>query len=154
MIDRYLEEANNQFLLGDEEITPMDPNSEDFQELSFHFNTIFNDIHQRSSSNNQNESKIPGIEKAWSLKNQYISLNFEKREVDEITSYGWYLSNINDDKKIKEFVYKSRFKGQDKIGFEINVAPPPSTEGMQEIIICKFIIGECYMKLQGDELEQ
>jgi hypothetical protein len=154
MIDRYMEEANNQFLSGDEKINSMDPNSEDFQELSFHFNTIFNDIHQRSSNNNQNDSKIPGIEKAWSLKNQYISLNFEKREVNEITSYGWYLSNINDDKKIVEFIDKSRFKGQDKIGFDINVSPPPSTEGMQYIIICKFIIGECYIKLQGDEIEQ
>ena len=97
MIDRIMAESNNQFASGDEKISPMDPNSEEFQELQFHFNTIFNDMSQRLNST---EQKIYGIDRAFSLKNQYISLNFEKREMNEITSYGWYMSETNDEKKI------------------------------------------------------
>ena len=151
MIDRIMAE-NNQYLAGEEKIGPMDPNSEEFQELQFHFNTIFNDMSQRSTSA---EQKIYGIERAFSLKNKYISLNFEKREMDEITSYGWYISETNDEKKFEELIYRLKLKGQDKFGFDINVSPPTvSNEDIHDIFICKFIVGECYILFQGDELEK
>ena len=152
MIDRIMAESNNQFASGDEKIPPMDPNSEEFQELQFHFNTIFNDMSQRLNST---EQKIYGIDRAFSLKNQYISLNFEKREMNEITSYGWYMSETNDEKKFEELIYRLKLKGQDKIGFDISVSPPTSSnEEIRDIFICKFIVGECYILFQGDELEK
>lgn len=147
-------EGINLFNNADGKITPLDLNSEEGQELQFHFNTIFNDIPQRYNSQ---EQKIYTIDKdkVFSLKNQYISLNFEKREMNEISAYGWYLSETNDDKKLEELVYRLRLKGQDKIGFDINVSPPPvSNEEIHGIFICKFIVGECYILFQGEELEK
>ena len=73
MVDRIVSE-NVQYLAGD---APIDPNSEEYQEVQFHFNTIFNDMSLRLTSP---EQKIYGIETPFSLKNKYISLNFEKRE--------------------------------------------------------------------------
>ena len=149
MVERIIE--NSQYLVGDDKMTQMDPNSEEFQELLFHFNTIFNDMSQRATSN---EQKIYGIERAYYLKNKYISLNFEKRAMNEITSYGWYISETNDDKKFEELIYRLKLKGQDKIGFDINVSPPSGpNEDIHDIFICKFIVGECYILFQGDELE-
>ena len=149
MVERIMD--NNQYLSGDEKIAPMDPNSEEYQELQFHFNTIFNDMSQRLNSSDQ---KIYGIDRAFSLKNKYISLNFEKRAMNEITSYGWYISETNDEKKFEELIYKLKLKGQDKFGFDINVTPPSgSNEDINDIFICKFIVGECYILFQGDELE-
>ena len=151
MIDRIMSD-NNQYLAGDEKIAPMDPNSEEFQELQFHFNTIFNDMSLRVSSS---EQKVYGIERAFSLKNKYISLNFEKRAMNEITSFGWYISETNDEKKFEELIYRLKLKGQDKVGFDINVCPPSITnEDIHDIFICKFIVGECYILFQGDELEK
>ena len=151
MIDRFMAD-NSQYFPGEEKIAPIDPNSEEYQDLQFHFNTIFNDMSQLLNSS---ETKVYGIDKAYSLKNKYISLNFEKREMNEITSYGWYISETNDDKKVEELIYRLKSKGQDKVGFEINVSPPTvPSEDKNDIFICKFIVGECYILLQGDELEK
>ena len=43
MVDRFTTENNNQLLSGDLNM-PIDPNSEEFQKVQFHFNTIFNDV--------------------------------------------------------------------------------------------------------------
>ena len=145
-----IKEENNSYETGEGKLTPMDPNSEEFQEVQFYFNTIFNDTAQISA-----EQKIYNIDKAYSVKNQYISLNFEKRQQNEITAYGWYLSETTDDKKFVELVNRLQFKGQDRIGFDINVsAPTVSSEELRDIFICKFIIGECYIQFQGEELEK
>lgn len=154
MIDRFMVD-NNQYVAGDEKMAEMDKtkNYEEFLEAQFQFNTLFNDIQK----NNNQEQKIYEIDKFYNLKNQYISLNFEKREINEITSYGWYNSDTNDDKKFEELIYRLKSKGQDKIGFDINVSPPPpnnTTEQFQYIFICKFIIGEGYILFQNDELEK
>ena len=152
MYDKFLSEGiNNQYLSVEEGISPMDPNSEDYQEMKFLFNTLVNDMAQKQSSS---EQKTYGIEYSFSLKNQYISLNFEKREMQEITSYGWYAPEDQDEKKFLESLYKLRLKGQDKIGFDINVSPLTSNEELTFVFICKFIIGECYILFQGDQLEQ
>jgi hypothetical protein len=151
MIDRIMSD-NNQYIGGDEKIAQIDPNSEEFQELQFHFNTIFNDMSRSSSS----EQKTFGIERAFSLKNKYIALNFDKRAMNEITSYGWYISETNDEKKFEELIYRLKLKGQDKVGFDINVCPPPPgpNDDIHDIFICKFIVGDCYILFQGDELEK
>ena len=57
----------------DDKMPQIDPNSEEFQKTQFHFNTIFNDVSRGSGSS---EQKSYGIESAFSIKNQYISLNF------------------------------------------------------------------------------
>ena len=148
MVDRIVSE-NVQYLAGD---APIDPNSEEYQEVQFHFNTIFNDMSLRLTSP---EQKIYGIETPFSLKNKYISLNFEKREMNEITSYGWFVLETNDDKKFEELRYKLKTKGLDKVDFDINVSPPTvSNEDINAIVICKFIVGECYILFQDDELEK
>ena len=145
MIEKIMAESNQ-----GEKINPIDKTSKEFQVVRFHFNTIFNDITQQST-----EKKTFGIDQAFSLKNEYISLNFEKREKNEITSYGWYFSETSDDKKFEELKKRLKLKGQDKIGFDINVSPPPiPPEEKNDIFICKFIVGECYILFQGDELEK
>ena len=149
MVDRFTTENNNQLLSGDLNM-PIDPNSEEFQKVQFHFNTIFNDVSRGSGSS---EQKSYGIETAFSLKNQHISLNFQKREMNEITSYGWYNSKLNDEKKYQESMYKLRSKGVDKIDFDISVSPQINEE-LNDIIICKFIIGECYISFQDKEVEE
>lgn len=152
MLERFLANGGNQYLTNESKLLPLDPNSSEFQDLQFHFDTIFNDISQRSTSS---EQKIYGIERGYSIKNQYISLNFQKREMNEITSYGWYLSGTNDDKKFEELIYKIKTKGQDEFSFEINISPPSGTsEDIHDIFICKFIVGESYILFQGDELEK
>ena len=89
MLQKILAEGNNNPYLSGEEVLPqIEKNSPEYQEVEFHFNTLINDVSQKS---NQTEQKIYGIDSAVSLKNQYISLNFEKREQNEITSYGWYM---------------------------------------------------------------
>ena len=145
MIEKLMAEINL-----NEKVNPIDKNSKEFQEVRFIFNTIFNDITQQTT-----EKKAYGIDDAFSIKNNYISLNFEKREKTEITSYGWYFCEYNDEKKLEEFKYKLIIKGQDIIGFDINVSPPPvPNEEKNYVIICKFIVGECYILFQGDELEK
>ena len=58
-------------------------------------------------------------------------------------------------KKFEELIYRLKLKGQDKIGFDISVSPPTSSnEEIRDIFICKFIVGECYILFQGDELEK
>ena len=89
MYDRLLNERINQQLPNEDKNMPIDPNTEEFKEVKFHFDTIFSDVTQKT---NNSEQKIYIMDKVYSLKNQYISLNFEKREMNEVTSYGWYSS--------------------------------------------------------------
>lgn len=151
MFDRILSERNNQLLSNEEKNTPIDTNTAEFKELSFHFNTIFNDISQKSVSS---DSKIYEIDRAYSLKNQYIALNFEKREQTEITSYGWFISETNDEKKFEELVYRLKSKGLEKLENEINVGPPisPNENDIHDIFLCKFIVGNSLIVFQNDEL--
>ena len=81
-----------------------------------------------------------------------ISLNFEKREQNEITSYGWYMPDDQDEKKFLESLYRLKHKGHEKINFDINVSP--TGEEIRDVFICKFIVGECYILFQGDQLEK
>ena len=151
MLERILlaEGNNNAYLSGDEVISQLDKNSEEYQEMEFLFNTLVNDMSQKA---NAAEQKIYGIEGSFSLKNQYISLNFQKREMSEITSYGWYVPEDQDEKKFEDSLYRLKLKGQEKVGFDINVAP--TGEELRDVFICKFIVGECYILFQGDQLEQ
>ena len=150
MIERLLAEgSNNAYISGEEVLPKMDPNSEDYQEMEFLFNTLVNDMSQKA---NQQEQKIYGIDYARNLKNQFISLNFQKREMNEITAYGWYVPEDQDEKKFEESLYRLKQKGQDKVGFDINVSP--TNEELRDVFICKFIIGECYILFQGDQLEK
>ena len=150
MVDRYTLENNNQLLSEDNKIFQVDPNSEEFQQIQFHFNTIFNDI-SRGSGTSEQKSYI--IDSAHNIQNQFISLNFQKREMNEITSYGWYNSKLNDEKKYGDSLIKYKLKGIDKIDFDINISPQ-NNEELTDIIICKFIIGECYISFQDKELEE
>ena len=147
----FMSEENNQYTIGDE--ISLDTNSKEYQELSFHFNTIFNDVNLFGNIGSSSDSKLYGIEGVFPIKNSFTSLNFEKREKNEITAYGWYALDIDDEKKYEDLIYKLKTKGQDKIGIEINISPPTS-EVTKDIFICKFIIGECYILFQGDEHEQ
>ena len=149
MYDR-LNKRINQQLYNEEKNTPIDPKSQEFKEVQFHFNTIFNDITQKT---NNSEQKIYEIDSVYSLKNQYISLNFEKREMNEVTSYGWYSSETPDDKKFEDLVFRLRTKGLEKIENEINVSPPlPSNDTeIHDIYLCKFIIGESLIIFKGDD---
>ena len=150
MLQKILAEGNNNPYLSGEEVLPqIEKNSPEYQEVEFHFNTLINDMSQKS---NQTEQKIYGIESAVSLKNQYISLNFEKREQNEITSYGWYMPEDQDEKKFLESLYRLKHKGHEKINFDINVSP--TGEEIRDVFICKFIVGECYILFQGDQLEK
>ena len=150
MLQKILAEGNNSPYLSGEEVLPqIDKNSEEYQEMEFHFNTLINDMSQKS---NPTEQKIYGIESAVSLKNQYISLNFEKREQTEITAYGWFMADNKDEKRFLELLYRAKHKGHEKITFDINVSP--IGEEIRDVIICKFIIGECYILFQEDQLEK
>ena len=150
MLAKILAEGNNHPYLSGEEVLPqMEKNTEEYQEMEFQFNTLINDMSQKS---NPTEQKIYGIETAVSLKNQYIALNFEKREQTEITSYGWYMPDDQDEKKFLESLYRLKHKGHEKINFDINVSP--TGEEIRDVFICKFIVGECYILFQGDKLEK
>ena len=150
MYERILNERINQQLYNEEKNNPIPTNTEEFKEIQFHFNTIFNDISQKTNNPDQ---KIYEIDKAFSLKNKYISLNFEKREMNEVTSYGWYSSESSDDKKFDDLVFKLKTKGLEKIENEINVSPPlPSSDvEIHDIYLCKFIIGESLIIFKGDD---
>ena len=150
MLEKILSEGNNHPYLSGEEVLPeIEKNTEEFQEVEFLFNTLVNDMSQKA---NPQEQKIYGVETAYSLKNEYVSLNFQKREQEEITSYGWYTPEDQDEKKFQEYLYRLRHKGQDKIGFDINVSP--TNEELRDVFICKFVVGECYILFQGDQLEK
>ena len=101
MYERLMSERNFTNLNNEEVATPLTPESPDYSELQFLFNTMFNEPSSRISSN---EASTYEIEKAYSLKNQYITLNFQKREKNEVSSYGWYESENYDDKKLDEQV--------------------------------------------------
>ena len=150
MLEKILAEGNNHpYLSGEEVLVEIEKNTEEFQEVEFLFNTLVNDMSQKA---NPQEQKIYGVDKAYSLNNQYVNLNFKKREMEEITSYGWYIPEDQDEKKFEESLFKLKHKGQDKIGFDINVSP--TNEELCDVFICKFIVGECYILFQGDQLEK
>ena len=70
MLEKILAEGNNNaYLSGEEVLTKMEPNTEEYQEMDFLFNTLVNDMSQKS---NPAEQKIYGVESAFSIKNQYI----------------------------------------------------------------------------------
>lgn len=150
MLEKILAEGNNNaYLSGEEVLSKMEPNTEEYQEMEFLFNTLVNDMSQKS---NPTEQKIYDVDSAVSLKNQYISLNFQKREMNEITSYGWYVPEEQDEKRFEESLYRLKAKGLDKVGFDINVSP--TNEELKDVFICKFIIGECYILFQNDQPEK
>ena len=150
MLEKILIDGNNHPYLSGEDVLPeIEKNTPEFQEVEFLFNTLVNDMTQKA---NPQEQKIYGVETAYSLKNEYVSLNFQKREQEEITSYGWYTPEDQDEKKFQEYLYRLRHKGQDKIGFDINVSP--TNEELRDVFICKFVVGECYILFQGDQLEK
>lgn len=142
-------ERNFNQLSNDEGISQLDLNSPEGAELKFHFNTIFNDCSKKTN----NENKIYEIEGAYSLKNQYIALNFEKREMNEVSAYGWFYSDENEEKKIEEFANKIRTKGLKDFDKEIYVSPIPNLdESNNFIILCKFIVGQSEVLFQDEEI--
>ena len=151
MFDKILSDRNNQLLPTEEKNIPLDTTTAEFKELNFHFNTIFNDISQKTVFS---DSKIYEIDRAYSLKNQYVTLNFEKREQTEVTAYGWFISETNDDeKKFEELVCRLKTKGLDRLDNEINVGPPLSSNenDIHNIFLCKFIVGTSLIIFQNDD---
>ena len=152
MYERLMSERNFNNLNNEEVATPLTPDSPDYSELQFLFNTMFNEPSSRISSNEANTYEI---EKAYSLKNQYITLNFQKREKNEVSSYGWYESENYDDKKLDEQVLRLKSKGLEKIKDEIKVSSPSNKEPDRYIIIiCKFIVGRSEVIFQDQELTE
>ena len=152
MYERLMSERNYNPLNNEEVATPMEPDSPEYSEMQFLFNTMFNESSGRLSSN---ELGIYEIEKAYSLKNQYISLNFQKRQINEVSSYGWYESENYDDKKLDEQVIRLKSKGLEKIKDEIKVSSPTNKEPDRYIIIvCKFIVGKSEIIFQDQELTE
>ena len=152
MYERLMSERNFNNLNNEEVATPLTPDSPDYSELQFLFNTMFNEPSSRISSN---EASTYEIEKAYSLKNQYITLNFQKREKNEVSSYGWYESENYDDKKLDEQVLRLKSKGLEKIKDEIKVSSPSNKEPDRYIIIiCKFIVGRSEVIFQDQELTE
>ena len=152
MYERLMSERNYNQLNNEEVATPLEPDSPEYAELQFLFNTMFNEPSGRLSSN---EVSTYEIEKAYSLKNQYISLNFQKREKNEVSAYGWYESENYDDKKLDEQVIRLKSKGLEKIKDEIKVSSPTNKEPDRYIIIiCKFIVGKSEVIFQDQELSE
>ena len=152
MFERLISEKNYNSINNDELVSAIDVNSPEYAELSFLFNTLFNEC---SSRPNANENNVYEIEKGFSLKNQYISLNFEKREMNEVSAYGWYESENVDDKKLLEQVARLRYKGLEKIKDEIKVSSPSNKDTERYIIvICKFIVGKSEVIFQDQELTE
>ena len=50
MYDRNINDRNISVHFNEEKNNPIDVNSEEFKEIKFHFNTIFNDISQGTQS--------------------------------------------------------------------------------------------------------
>ena len=150
MYDRLMNERNINPLLNEESVSSVDVNSLEYAELQFHFNTLLNDTTKKG---NNSELTMYEIEKAYSLKNQYIALNFKKREMNEVSAYGWYISEITDDKKVDEIVNRLRAKGAERIDHEIMVSSLPNgDDSINYIYICKFIVGESEVIFQDEEL--
>ena len=154
MYDRQVSERNIIPSLSDENLAiQIDKNHPDYPELEFHFNTLLNDFSNKKLNANDNNS-IFEIEKAYTLKNQYISLNFEKREQNEVSAYGWYSREFTDEKKIDELANRLKAKGLEKIEHEIMVSAIPNNEDNKIIIICKFIVGESEIIFKDEELNE
>ena len=67
MYERLMSERNFNAIANEEVASPLEPDSPEYPELLFLFNTLFNESSGRFSSNEMN---IYEIEKAYSLKNQ------------------------------------------------------------------------------------
>ena len=151
-LKQLMNERNINPLLNEESVSSVDINSQEYAELQFHFNTLLNDTTKKG---NNSELTMYEIEKAYSLKNQYIALNFKKREMNEVSAYGWYISEITDEKKVDETVNRLRAKGAEKIDHEIMVSSLPNgDDSINYIIICKFIVGESEVIFQDEELTE
>ena len=99
MLEKILAEGNNHpYLSGEEVLVEIEKNTEEFQEVEFLFNTLVNDMSQKA---NPQEQKIYGVDKAYSLNNQYVNLNFKKREMEEITSMVGIFQKIKTKKNSK-----------------------------------------------------
>lgn len=134
-------ERGNQLADSEEKKALVDTLSTEFKELSFNFITLFNEPIQK----NQVETKITEVEKAYSLKNQHIALNFEKREMDEVSFLAWFNSSeSNDEKKLQDLIYRYKSKGQEKIPIDVMCSPYASSSDFEihDVIICKIILGE------------
>ena len=93
--------------------------------------------------------QIHEIKTTYSLKNQYISLNFEKREMNED---GLTLKLLM--KKIPEIVNRLRAKWLEKTEHEIMVSSLPENDDLHYIILCKFIVGDSEVIFQDEELNE
>lgn len=148
MIDKIINEGGINTVFNEDSQGQIKKNSPEFFEIQFHFNTIFNDYSSRQSS----DQKLFEIDKAYSLRNQFVSINFEKREENEVSSYGWYTTGVNDPKKTDEIIYKYKNKGLEKIDQDINVSPYINNgdESQKDVFLCKFLIGETYITFEDD----
>ena len=82
---------------------------------------------------------------AFSLKNEDISSNFEKRAKNEETLYGWFIPDLSDEYLKETQIISLKEKGLEKIEHEIMVSPPEDYnfyDSLDFIIICRFILGK------------
>ena len=63
MFDRLISEKNYNNLANDETVSAIDPDSPEYAEIQFLFNTIFNECSPRTNANDNN---IYEIEKSYS----------------------------------------------------------------------------------------
>ncbi|MCQ2821314.1 MAG: hypothetical protein MJ252_28980 [archaeon] len=152
MFDRMLDRDNisgpNQ---SDDKPTEVEKYTAEFKEVQFHFRSMF------SMTNNPGEDNIYDIDKAYSLKNKFVNINWEKRARTQETSYGWFSQEALEEKKFDELIKTIRAKGYpnpnviDLTVQEIFVIPH---EGIQEsnksIFLCRFIIGSCIINIKND----
>ena len=74
--------------------------------------------------------------------------------MNEVSAYGWFNSEITDEKKIPEIVNRLRAKGLEKIEHEIMVSALPNNDDLHYIILCKFIVGDSEVIFQDEELNE
>lgn len=155
MFDRLMSDRNFDPSSKEEVAAPLAPNSQEYAEMQFLFNTLFNESSVRINSN---DLSVYEIEKAYSIKNLYVSLNFEKREKSEVSTYGWFESPNKDnmeDRKIDEQVMNFRTKDFELINNEIKVSAPTTKDSDRYlIIICKFIVGKNDIIFQDEEISK
>jgi hypothetical protein len=123
-------------------------NSEDWRFVEFHLKSSFT-------------SEID-ITKVYSLYNQHMIINFEKRSRGKLYSYAWYsLKDKSDDKAVINYLNKLRTKGFDiqDGGMEFNVGlifdekydDANNNETESAYILCKIIVGKSLCVLEGSE---
>ena len=72
MFERLMSDRNFDPSSKEEVAAPLAPNSQEYAEMQFLFNTLFNESSVRINSN---DLSVYEIEKAYSIKNLYVSLN-------------------------------------------------------------------------------